>query len=295
MKTTIIGVDFSGAEKSNSTWVTKGILDGDCLQIKRCWHPSGKREEAHDSLKNLLLKLPSDAVAAMDFPFSVPQSFAKELANGATEMCDVWKAVAAGNMQYPTFQKRRDEFVKCYGEIMRRGDGYFGGPISPLKTGGPNMLPMTFYGMQMLHRLWHSDRSFRLPPLQEAGRTGPVLLETMPGVLLRAFGLPAENYKNKNKSNGYCPKKVRREILNGLPGRVNDTAGLSMATLDQQRQECIGNADCLDSLMAAIGAAMWVKSPTDFLLPKDDAAPDGELQSARLEGWIYAPRCYRKN
>lgn len=295
MATTIIGVDFSGAEKSNSTWVTKGILDGNCLQIKWCWHPSRKREEAHASLEKLLRQLCRRAVAAMDFPFSVPQSFAKELANGATTMCAVWSAVAVGKMQYLEFGELRDKFVKRCGEMTRRGDGYFGGPISPLKTGGPNMLPMTFYGMQMLHRLWNSDCCFRVPPLQESGRTGPTLLETMPGVLLRIFGLPAENYKNKNKSNGYCPKKVRREILNGLPGRVNDTAGLSMVILDQQRQECIDNADCLDSLVSAIGAAMWAKSPTDFLHPKDDAAPDGELQSARLEGWIYAPRCYRKN
>lgn len=295
MATTIIGVDFSGAKANNSTWVTQAILDKDCLRIEYCWRPSPKGEEAHDSLEKLLLKLPCNAVAAMDFPFSVPQSFARELANGATTMCAVWRAVAAREMRYLEFVGLRDKFVKHCGEMKRRGDGYFGGPISPLKTGGPNMLPMTFYGMQMLHRLWNADRSFRVPPLQESGRTGPVLLETMPGVLLRAFGLPAENYKNKNKSNGYNPEKVRREILNGLPSRVKDTAGLSLAIPDQQLQKCIDNDDCLDSLVAAIGAAMWAKSPADFLLPKDEASPDGELQTARLEGWIYAPRCYRKN
>lgn len=293
--TKIIGVDFSGAETNNSTWITQAILDGNCLLVSRCWRPHRQRGGAHQRLENLLLNLPSSAVAAMDFPFSVPQLFARKLANDAATMTDVWCAVAAENMRYPKFGELRDQFVKRHGETMRRGDRYFGGPISPLKTGGPNMLPMTFYGMQMLHRLWNSNRSFRVPPLPMDVRTGPVLLETMPGVLLRIFGLPAENYKYRNKSNGHDPEKVRHTILNGLPSRVKDTAGLYLVILDQQRQDCIGNADCLDSLVAAIGAAMWAKSPQAFLHPKDDGAPDGELQIARLEGWIYAPRCYRKN
>lgn len=248
-----------------------------------------------DDLYDLLATVEPPAVAAMDFPFSVPQLFAKKLASDATTMCGVWNAVAKESMQYCKFKKLRDTFVKSNGEAKRRGDGYFGGPISPLKTGGPNMLPMTFYGMQMLHRLWNSGRCFRVPPLPENGRAGPVLLETMPGVLLRTFGLPAENYKRKNRTNGGCPRKVRREILDGLPSRVKDMAGLSLTITDQHRQNCIENDDCLDSLVAAIGAAMWAKCPQEFLHPKDDGAPDGELQVARLEGWIYAPRCYRKN
>lgn len=291
--TKIIGVDFSGAKdehRSAKTWVAQGRLDDAGVLRLDSVQPMLRAD-----LRDLLVKVEPPAVAAMDFPFSVPQLFAKKLANDATTMCGVWNAVAEGKMQYCQFKKLRNTFVKSSGEMKRRGDGYFGGPISPLKTGGPNMLPMTFYGMQMLHCLWNSNRSFKVPPLSMDGRTGPVLLETMPGVLLRIFGLPAENYKRKNRTNGGDPKKVRCEILDGLPTRVKDMAGLSLANLAQQRQMCIDNDDCLDSVVAAIGAAMWAKSPQEFLHPKDDGTPDGELQVARLEGWIYAPRCYRKN
>ena len=288
--TKIIGVDFSGAETNNSTWITQASLDGNCLRVCRCWRPNRQRDVAHQQLFELLVGLPNSAVAAMDFPFSVPQSFARELADGATAMCDVWNAVAAENMQYPAFRALRDRFVERYGEMMRRGDGHFGGPFSPLKAVNPNMLPMTFYGMQMLHRLWNSDRSFRVPPLPEAGRTGPVLLETMPGVLLRSFGLPAENYKSRNQSNAGEPENVRREILAGLHTGIRDVAGLCLEISGQENQQCIGNADCLDSLVAAIGAAMWAYCEANFLHPRADIPDDEELQAAQLEGWIYAPQ-----
>lgn len=283
MATTIIGVDFSGAEKSNSTWVTKGILDEDCLQIKWCWHPSRKREEAHASLEKLLRQLCSRAVAAMDFPFSVPQSFAKELANGATEMCAVWGAVAEGKMQYLEFGELRDKFVKRCGEMTRCGDRYFGGPISPLKTGGPNMLPMTFYGMQMLHRLWNSDCCFKVPPLQEAGRIGPVLLETMPGEALRSRHLPYREYKNNKGGNPSRNLENRQEIIANLPDRF----GIDLPNLQDYRDLFMFNDDALDSFIASIVAALWVTNPGQFRHPQPD---ENELAMAQLEGWLYAPK-----
>ena len=280
----IIGVDFSGRDSNNTTWVTEAVLQDDCLKIESCCRPSKNGPESRRKLKCLLRKLPDDSVAAMDFPFSVPQPFAERLVAGASTMPDLWQAVA--KMDLTAFNKLRDEFVKHYGEMMRRGDGHFGGPISPLKTGGPNMLPMTFYGMRMMHHLWESEKRFRVPPLEDDGRTGPELLETMPGVLLRTLGLPAQNYKRKNKTNGRNSKKVRSTILSGL----RKIPSLSLEISDELCDKCVAYDDCLDSLVAAVGAAMWKQCKPKFLHPRILISEDDEIKAARLEGWLYAPK-----
>ena len=284
--TTIVGVDFSGREKGNTTQVTMAVLLGDVLQLQPC-DPLPKRlPGTHNKLIELLEGLRSDAVVGLDFPFSVPGAFAKELARAAevrlpSAVPDLWNIVSEIDGGYCSFKKLRDAFVGKFGEIQRRGDQRLHGPISPLKTGGPNMLPMTFRGMQMLHRLWTSERRFRIPPLPETGRDGPTLLETMPGVLLRHLRLPAANYKRKNKTNCGDPGSVRWEILNGL----ETGSPIPLQIPDGMREEFIHNDDKLDSLVAAIAAAMWTQNPDSFRQPQP-----GELYDARLEGWIYAPK-----
>lgn len=281
---TIVGVDFSGRKSGNTTWVTKAALQGNTLDVDLCCRPAGNRGKAYEKLENLLHELRDDAVGALDFPFSLPRDFAIEVAPNASRMPDVWEAVA-NIKEYSRFDKLRRYFVERHGEMIRRGDANFGGPFSPLKAVNPDMLPMTFHGMRMLHRLWTSDKGFRVPPLCADKRCGPTLLETMPGVLLRRFGLPATNYKSKNKSNKGRPEDVRETILDGLEK-------LSAPTLkipDNEKERCLTNADCLDSLVAAIGAALWVIDKSQFLIPRGTIPTNEEIALARLEGWIYAP------
>ena len=286
MTTTIVGVDFSGRGTGNTTQVTMAMLQGDVLQLQPC-DPLPKRlPDTHERLIELLESLCSDAVVGLDFPFSVPWPFGRELARVQrsklpADMSDLWNIAAAMGGNYDRFRELRDGFVEEFGEIQRRGDLCLHGPISPLKTGGPNMLPMTFRGMQMLHLLWNStERRFRIPPLLETGRNGPTLLETMPGILLRHLCLPAANYKRKNKTNGGDPKTVRWKILNGLEAR----SPVLLQIPDGMREQFINNDDCLDSLVAAVAAAMWVQNSDNFRKPQPEKLPD-----AQLEGWIYVP------
>ena len=281
----IVGVDFSGAEKTNGTCVTKGVLRNHVLELESCDHLSSKRDIALGALEQELHRLAEakNSVVAMDFPFSVPRAFAERLAPGASTMPEVWRAVAE-EIDYDKFKELRDSFVDRHGEVMRRGDANFWGPFSPLHAVNPSMLQMTFHGMRMLHRL--RKAGFRVPPLRDDDCEGPILLETMPGVLLRTFGLPAENYKNKNKTNGGDFKKFRRDILNGLEGK----SGLTLKNLADIRDKCINNHDRLDSLVAAIGAANWALNEQRFLKPRDSLLQTEELNAARLEGWIYAPK-----
>lgn len=280
---TIVGVDFSGAERRNATWVTKAVLRGNVLHVELCCRPSVNKDKAYEKLEKLLQELRDDAVVALDFPFSLPQDFAMQVAPNASRMPDVWEAVA-NIKEYSQFNKLRCYFVKRHGEMIRRGDAHFGGPFSPLKTVGTNMLPMTFHGMRMLHRLWTSDRGFQVPPLCAYKRCGPTLLETMPGVLLRRFGLPATNYKSKNKSNKDRLEDVRKEIWDGLERISAPTLKIP----DIEKARCLANADCLDSLVAAIGAALWTMDKSQFLIPRETIPTNEEIDFARLEGWIYA-------
>ena len=282
----IMGVDFSGAEKTNATWVCEGSLNKGkgVLTIRKLRSLSKRREEAHNELKSLLQKLPINSVVGMDFPFSVPEPFARFWRPDSNTMPELWNEASRTN--YDRFKKVRDEFVLKNGEMLRHGDTYFGGPLSPLKTGGPNMLPMTFYGMKMLQELWQSEeRRFIVPPLPEEDRTGPVLLETMPGVILRRLNLPAENYKNKNKTNKKKPETFRQTILGGLQSLSTPIVSIS----EDLCNKCIENHDCLDSLVAAVGGAKWAINQSNFLHPRQDDEPSKELYFARLEGWLYAP------
>ena len=286
----VLGVDFSGGETDNSTQVTQGVLRGSDLELKPRVSLPKRLPATHDKLKELIRSLPSDAVVALDFPFSVPRTFADALTDAqkkdkALQMSDLWAIVAEEEMNYNCFEELRDSFVKRHGEAMRRGDVYFAGPFSPLHTVNPSMLKMTYHGMRMLHEL--REAGCRIPPLPDGKCDGPILLETMPGVLLRTFGLPATNYKTNNKTNNGNPETVRREILDGL----EFNSGVNLENFDDDiKLEFVKNHDKLDSLVAAVGAAMWAMSESKFLTPRKSIPQSEEYDYAQIEGWIYAPR-----
>ena len=281
----IVGVDFSGAKADNATWVTQGPLEGQSLRIL------SSQSMPRAELADLLASLPTETVAALDFPYSVPQQFAEFWVPQATEMPIMWQTAAG--MEYQEFLALRDEFCSQQGEPLRRGDLYFPECYSCLHKFNPNMVPMTFRGMQMLDRLWREG--CRVPPLDDSGRTGPVLLESMPGAVINSFGLPHKGYKN-----GVRRHELRQQILAGLSTR----SGVVLENLDEFREQYLESHDCLDSLVAAVAAALWTRDESTFHRPGDtdvaspvplrrQASPQvmamPELDAARLEGWLYAP------
>ena len=281
----IVGVDFSGARTDNATWVTQALIEGHNLHILSCQQM--KRAE----LTELLASLPRETVAALDFPFSVPHEFAQVWLPEAVEMPTLWQVAA--EMEYEGFLAIRDAFCFERGEPMRRGDLYFPECYSCLHKFNPNMVPMTFRGMQMLHQLWNAG--CRVPPLNDSGRNGPLLLESMPGAVINAFGLPHKGYKN-----GKRRLQLREQVLDGL----QDKSGVPIVNFAEFRPQCLESHDCLDSLVAAVAAFLWVREQKQFRRPGDTplgppaegrrrassgAMAMSELDAARLEGWIYAP------
>jgi hypothetical protein len=298
---TIAGVDFSGAQSDNKTWITKGLLETeDSLELKKgsllllsC--KSVSREE----LTKLLEELPCDAVAALDFPFSVPIAFSEFLERSNGEMPDLWQVAAS--MEREEFIAQRDEFVKEYGELLRAGDLHVPGCYSCLHKANPNMVPMTFHGMKMLDTLWEQTNC-QVPPLEIPGRDGAVLLEVMPGAALRAFQLPDKGYKGGQKA-----FEARLKILRGLR-RVSD---VKVINLSDFHEECMFSDDALDSVAASVVAALWAmdESESAFKKPRGSRTVNEafneykgkrkispgvscltEEEAARKEGWIYVPK-----
>ena len=304
----VVGVDFSGAKADKKTWITKAELSvgeqgHSTLNIKDC--DPIKRADLTDFLKDL----PKGAVAALDFPFSVPIAFANYLGQPSAEMPQLWDCVA--NMDLDEFVGKRDAFVgnDKTKEYLRIGDLHFSGPFSCLHDTNPNMVPMTFYGMRMLHHLWVSNR-FEVPPLEGAGYSSPVLLEVMPGAALTAYNLLPKFKGYKSVKYKAAAKERRTKIFQELPDVLESHFGIKVGYSSHTQEKCEANDDCLDSVVASTVAALWAidQNVTNFHRPTDNIVTDlkrknsekqaspqvtqenlTELQSAKREGWIYGP------
>ena len=279
--TTIIGVDFSGHRDDRNTWVALGESGSDGALVFDSVQPMRR-----DDLSVLLANTPTPAVAALDFPFGVPREFAEFLYGGDTlaDMTDIWGVMAGLTGQ--EFVARRDDFVGARAglplherEPKRAGDlAYHRESYSPLHTVNPNMLPMTYEGIRMLRALHEEQpRRWHLPPLKPKGAASErvTLLELMPGAFLKSVGLPFKGYKK-----GRNALDKRDEIL----GNLAEASGVGLPNLDRVRMACRANDDCLDAVVAAVGAAAWALDDSRFHRPDGD-----ELADAMLEGWIYVP------
>lgn len=291
----IMGVDFSGAQPEvGKTWIAEGRLEGNILTIESC------RPISRMALTNELAGLTEPAVAAMDFPFSVPEVFVNfwhchrpNLVPYKGNMTNLWAAAAA--TVWPDFRKLRDAFCKPSGVNvrplpMRKYDPK--GSYSPLKwDGNPNMVPMTFRGMRMLNSLYPgpADKPVWIPPLQSpALKPHTTLLEVMPGLVLRRFGLHYRGYKGNTQS----AMDRRREILCGLTNKIDPLVVELPDLVDNgfHHHVCLHHDDAVDAVVAAIAAALWEVKRNAFRHPESKE----ERQVAFLEGWLYAPKEVRQ-
>jgi len=272
--TVIVGVDFSGHRDDRNTWVAVGRLEaGGALRLDSV--QPARRTDLHA----LLTTIPTPAVAALDFPFGVPAQFATDLSakRPPRAMPDLWRTVAG--MSAGEFLAARDRFVADNGELKRSGDArHFPESYSPLHRVNPNMLPMTYEGIRLLHR-WHVEQPERwhVPPLESPGRPdrSVALVELMPGAFLKAVGLPHKGYKKGRRSS---------ELRERITGALATASGVPLPNLDSVRMGCHASDDFLDAVVAAVGAACWARGDDRFRHPGPD-----ELELARLEGWIYVP------
>ena len=272
-ETPVYGVDFSGAKTDKNTWIASGTYTGQNINLDSV-NPITRRD-----LISFLKIVPSHSVVSLDFPFSLPIDFLKSWAPQAITMQDVWDVTAHKSLK--DFILARDTFVEKHGEVKRKGDSHFPESYSCLHKSNPNMLPMTYYGMQLLAEL--HETGFNTPPLTASTTQCPTLLEAMPGAALRAFDLPYKGYKN-----GSHAMFLRKLILEKLMMRFNLIISYDMLT----SEIIISNHDCLDSIIAMIVSVLWAESPELFLHPSNN--DQTEVARAQLEGWLYAPKRINK-
>ena len=272
--TTIVGVDFSGHRDDRNTWVARGRLESGAALRLDSVQPA-RRADLHD----LLATVPTPAVVALDFPFGVPAEFAADLSpkRPPRAMPDLWRTVSG--MSAGDFLAARDRFVANHGELKRSGDArHFPESYSPLHRVNPNMLPMTYEGIRLLHR-WHVEHPERwhVPPLESPGRPdrSVALLELMPGAFLKAVGLPHKGYKKGRRA---------PELRARITGALAAASGVPLPNLNAVRMGCHASDDFLDAVVAAVGAACWARDDGCFRHPRPH-----ELALARMEGWIYVP------
>lgn len=285
----VVGVDFSGGgedDAKENTWVTEGQFDDKKLTIDAC------RAISRNELTTFLKNLPDVSVAAMDFPFGIPQEFIQHLGIGAATMRDVWNGVTGNDKDADWFWSKGREVYSALGyEPKRAGDEYYSESLSPLNL---RMYKMTFHGMRMLHTLW-TESLCQVPPLKYPKRKGPVLLEVMPGAALKSFGLPHRGYKG-----GENPLENLEKILKDLP----TISSVKLVNLHDFRDQCISKDHALDSIVATVVAALWASDESQLKRPGNNTVskpkgkrktPPGllgktELEAAKIEGWIYVPK-----
>ena len=280
--TTIIGVDYSGAVADRNTWMTESLLEGAVLTIQNC------RRIRRQCLTEFLAGLQDDEVViGMDFPFGVPRGLLEFLHIQAHEMPVVWAAFADVTpevlwRQATDLRANRRANRQRPVEIGRVADGVHALALSAVNL---RMYRMTLRGMQMLHHLYVANPNrWNVPPLDQPPHPERTvtLLELMPGSLLLNIGFErdiARAYKGQRPGR----RENRVFILDNLPGNVQPL-GINLVIPDNIRAMCLDNDDCLDSVIAAVGAAAWALNPAIFRHPTDD-----ELADAQLEGWIYVP------
>ena len=99
--TTIVGVDYSGS-KSDAPWLTAAVWSPGRIEFQSC------EDIDRADLTKRLRTLPHNAIAAMDFPFGVPQEFALQLDPHASIMPHLWGFAAT--TEYAAFLERLQQF-----------------------------------------------------------------------------------------------------------------------------------------------------------------------------------------
>jgi len=264
----IFGVDFSGAaDAGKKIWIARGGLERGRLRIEDCYRgetlpDSGRdRDRCLAALANFI-KLRSDAVFGLDFPFGLP----KLLVEDAT-----WEEfVTRFPDRYESPEKFRDACrLAAHGtELKRATDLESKTPFAPYNI---RLYCQTYFGISGILRPLVREGLGCVLPMQRPEAGKPWILEVCPASTLKGMGLYL-SYKGRRAQHG----KARTRLVEEIQGR-----GL-LHELDRRIRKLVvddAGGDALDSVIAAVA--------TGRALRDQNSAPAGDKDPYRIEGYVY--------
>ncbi len=254
----VLGVDFSGAvDAGNRIWIAEATVTGAGIEIQSCRRARdlpGGAADRDSALRALTghLALQTDAVAGLDFPFSLPSSLIHEAS---------WEDFVAGFAgRYPTPERFRADCTDrgAGRELKRRTDFE---ALVPFSAYNLRLYRQTYWGIRDVLRKLIADDAARVIPIQTPRAGAPVIAEFCPASILKREGLYF-SYKGR----GPALREARETIVEQLIARralLRPGASVLSELLDD-----IGG-DALDAVIAAIGAARVIADPGS-MRPRDD-------------------------
>lgn len=246
---TIYGVDFSGARLAGEKiWLAQARIQGETLKIERLLRADelpGSSLERDLALAALVRVLGEDAnaVAGLDFPFSLAQS-----SLGEQNYANFLNASA----EFPD----ADAFKAAFTDARRRTDTQGKTPFSPLNY---RLYRQTFYGIRDVLRPLAQNGAAILP-MMNARPDALWLLEICPASTLKKEHLYL-SYKGKSDSQRDNRATITREIK----------ARFGVQTDEAMNERMIADTegDALDAVIAALGTARGVRN-LELLKPQDE-------------------------
>lgn len=254
----VLGIDFSGArDAGNKIWIAEANVTGAGIEIRSCRRARdlpGGAVDRHGALRALAehLALQTNAVAGLDFPFSLPPSLIREAS---------WEDFVAGFAgRYPTPESFRADCIDrgAGRELKRRTDVEARVPFSAYNL---RLYRQTYWGIRAVLRKLIADDAARVIPIQTPREGAPVIAEICPASILKREGLYG-SYKGR----GAALRDARAATIEQLISRralLRPGASILSMVLDDL------GGDALDSVIAAIGAARVIADP-DSMRPRDD-------------------------
>ncbi len=255
---TIYGVDFSGARLAGEKiWLAQAHIEGETLKIERLLradelpNSSLERDLALAALVRVLGE-DAQAVAGLDFPFSLAQS-------------------SIGDQNYADFLNASadfsdaDAFKAAFTDARRRTDTEGKTPFSPLNY---RLYRQTFYGIRDVLR-----------PLAQSGAAILPMMDARPEALWLLEICPASTLKKEKLYLSYKGKsELQRDNRATITREIKARFGVETSEAMDERMVADTEGDALDAVLAALGTTRGVRNVAS-LKPQDEVD--------QVEGRVY--------
>jgi hypothetical protein len=276
----VYGVDFSGARQAGKTmWVARAEFRRSrpglaLVELHRLDSLAGTAERA--ACLDYLVRMINASTAALwgiDAPFGLP--------------VELFLAGAAWAAQLDFLAEWGDDAYGCGLECIRRARRLGERMHLPRTTDTEARAPFDSYHYRIVYQMFHGMRDVAGPLSRTPGtavlpfqyrklpRAKRVVVECCPSSVLKALGLPHQNYKQPTGGPlSHRQRRTRHAILAGLAKLVRIG--------DRHRRVVMRNpgGDALDAVIAAAGALRGVRAADHAAIARHDRYP--------REGYLFA-------